>query len=102
MPRCLGASGSVRTSRNPQSQNWACEFQTFCPFTTNSSPSRSARMPSPARSLPAPGSLNSWQKASSPDSSPGTKRSFCCSVPCRSSVGPSMAMVAPMNPGHSS
>jgi hypothetical protein len=38
---------------------------TFCPFTTHSSPSRSARVDSPATSEPAPGSLKSWHQISS-------------------------------------
>jgi hypothetical protein len=33
--------------------------QTFCPFTTKTSPSRSALVERLARSLPEPGSLNS-------------------------------------------
>ena len=72
MPWCLGTSGSVRTSSMPRSQNCAAEFHTFWPVTTNSSPSRTARHARPARSQPAPGSLNSWHHASSPDSSRGT------------------------------
>ena len=61
MPWCLGTSGLVRVSSMPQLQNCAAEFQTFCPVTTNSSPSRTARVARLARSDPAPGSLNSWQ-----------------------------------------
>ena len=38
---------------------------TFCPLSTHSSPSRSARVESPATSDPAPGSLNSWHQISS-------------------------------------
>ncbi|CAM5467705.1 hypothetical protein SGRI78S_04420 [Streptomyces griseus subsp. griseus] len=34
MPRCFGASGSVRTSSSHQSATSACEVQTFCPVTT--------------------------------------------------------------------
>ena len=56
MPRCLGASGSVRTRQNIQSANCAFEVQTFWPLTTNSSPTSSARVLSDARSEPEPGS----------------------------------------------
>src|ERR671923_65070 len=49
MPLCLGTSGLVRASRMPQSLCWAPEFHTFCPSTTNSSPSRTARVRTPAR-----------------------------------------------------
>jgi len=66
MPRCFGTSGSVRASRIPKSAWCAPEFHTFCPFTTHSSPSRTARVVSPARSEPAPGSEKSWHQISSP------------------------------------
>ena len=59
MPLCLGTDGSVRQIRMPKSACCAEEFQTFCPLTTHSSPSRTARVPRVARSLPASGSLNS-------------------------------------------
>ena len=44
----------------PQSARCANEFHTFWPLTTHSSPSRTAVVVRPARSEPAPGSLNSW------------------------------------------
>ena len=56
MPRCFGASGSVRTRQNIQSAYCAPEVQIFCPFTTKSSPTISARVRSEARSEPEPGS----------------------------------------------
>ncbi len=56
MPRCFGASGSVRASMNIQSARWAPEVQIFWPLMTYSSPSRTARVCSDARSDPAPGS----------------------------------------------
>ena len=71
MPRCLGASGSVRAMRIPKRASWASEVQIFWPVTTHSSPSRTARVVSDARSEPAPGSLKSWHQISSPDSSRG-------------------------------
>ena len=66
MPLCLGRSASVRASRSPKRERCASVVQTFWPFTTHSSPSRTARMASPATSEPAPGSLNSWHQTSSP------------------------------------
>ncbi len=33
MPRCFGASGSVRTSSSQKSATWACEVQIFWPVT---------------------------------------------------------------------
>ena len=59
IPRCFRASGSERAINSPHSQNCAPELQTFWPLMTHSSPSCSALHPSPARSLPAPGSENS-------------------------------------------
>ena len=56
MPRCLGASGSVRTSANIMFESCAPEVQIFCPLITKSSPSRTARVCSEARSEPEPGS----------------------------------------------
>ena len=87
---CLGASGSVRASRMPHSARWAADVHTFCPVTTHSSPSRSARVVMLARSEPASGSLNSWHHTSSPRSMGARYRSFCASVPWTSSVGPTM------------
>ena len=65
-PLCLGTSGSVRATSIPRSAMWASVFQTFWPLTTHSSPSRTARVASDARSEPAPGSLKSWHQTSSP------------------------------------
>src|SRR5436190_7153637 len=76
----------------PSSLWCAPELQTFCPSTTHSSPSRTARVRSPARSDPAPGSLNSWHHTSSPRRSAGRYRCFCASVPCAISVGPTIPM----------
>jgi hypothetical protein len=56
-PLCFGAAGSVRTRVKIQSPKRPSEVQIFCPLTTNSSPSRTARVRSEARSLPASGSL---------------------------------------------
>ena len=57
MPLCFGASGSVRTKVRMTSAWWAPEVHTFWPLTTKWSPSSTARVRRPARSLPAPGSL---------------------------------------------
>ena len=74
MPLCLGRSTSVRARSIP---NWAvsaAEFQTFWPETIHSSPSRTARVATLARSEPEPGSLNSWHQAASPVAIGPTKR----------------------------
>ena len=49
MPLCLGTSGSVRAIRIAQSLCWAPDVQTFWPFTTKDSPSRSARLFKPCK-----------------------------------------------------
>ena len=88
MPRCASASGSVRASRMPHCATCARVVHTFWPLTTYSSPSRMARVASDERSLPAPGSLNSWHQISEPSSRPGNQRCCWASVPATSSVGP--------------
>ena len=60
-PACLGTFGSVRATRIAICAFWAPDVHTFCPLTIQSSPSRTARVASDARSDPAPGSLNNWQ-----------------------------------------
>ena len=90
IPRCFGTSGSVRARRMAQSLCWASEVHTFCPFTTQVSPSGSARVRRPARSDPAPGSLNSWHQTSSPRRMARRWSDFCSSVPHASSVGPTI------------
>ena len=77
---------------------WAPELHTFCPFTTHSSPSRSARVARLARSEPAPGSLNSWHQTSSPRSMGGRYRARCSSVPWPIRVGPAMPMATANRP----
>ena len=69
MPLCLGRSGFVRATMSPNEEMWANVVHTFCPLSTHSSPSRSARVDKPATSEPAPGSLNSWHQISSLENS---------------------------------
>ena len=87
MPLRFGTSGSVRASSTPKSARCAHVVHTFWPVTTHSSPSRSARVASDARSEPAPGSLNSWHHISSLRTIGGRNRSRCSSVPCANSAG---------------
>ena len=66
MPRCLEpASGSVRTMAKIQSPCMALVVQTFWPFTTQESPSSTARVLMAARSEPAPGSEKPWHQMTS-------------------------------------
>ena len=100
MPRCLGASGSVRTRQNIRSACCAPDVQIFWPFTTNSSPTISARVRSDARSEPEPGSEYPWHQISSAASIFGRYWRRCSSVPCAMSVGPTIWMpIIPMMPG---
>jgi hypothetical protein len=61
MPRCFGASRSVRANTKHQSLHAASDVHTFCPLSTHWAPSgpsaRSPRVDRLARSLPASGSL---------------------------------------------
>ena len=97
-PLCFGTPGSVRVMARPQSANRAPDVQTFWPFSTHSSPSRTARVVTPARSLPADGSLNSWQPSSSIRIRGRTKRSACSGVPHVAMVG----AIRPIDVGGSS
>ena len=56
-PWCLGTSQSERATSSPWVACPAPEVHTFWPVITQSSPSRSARVWTAARSEPAPGSL---------------------------------------------
>ena len=87
MPRCLGASGSVRTSSSHQSATCASVVQIFWPVMTQSSPSRTAVVRSDARSEPASGSEKPWHQMSSPRRIRGSSAVFWSSVPCAMSGG---------------
>ena len=87
IPACLGTSGSVRQMANPQGERLAVDVHTFWPSMTHSSPSRTALVDRPARSLPAPGSENSWQQNSSQCANRATHRSRCSGVPNFSIAG---------------
>ena len=95
----MGTSGSVRATSSPHTAWCADEVQTFWPFTTQPSPSRTARVPSAARSLPAPGSLNSWHHTCRPVHSALSQRCFCSSVPCVEIVGAAMPSPMPIRSG---
>src|SRR3954453_6410712 len=69
---------------------WAKVVQTFCPVTTHSSPSLTARVFSEARSEPDSGSENPWHQISSPVRIGSRLRSFCSSLPWVITTGPPM------------
>ncbi len=87
---------SVRAMRIPHLENWAPEVHTFCPFTTHSSPSRTALAWTLARSDPEPGSLKSWHQTALPVTMSGRKRSFCSSVAWSAIVGPAIMTPIPL------
>ncbi len=96
MPACFTTSGLVRASRKPYSENWALELQIFWPVTSQSSPSRTAFVDSPARSEPAPGSLNSWQHSRSVRRKARANCSRCWSVPNTLTAAPTRPVVTEM------
>lgn len=83
--------GSVRAGRMAQSADAAPLVHTFCPVTTQPSPSRSARVRRLARSDPASGSEISWHHRCSPPRMPGRNRSRWAAVPQAMSVGPTIS-----------
>src|SRR5579884_4304228 len=95
MPRCFGTSQSVRARSMARSARAAPVFHTFWPFTTHSSPCNSAVVVRPARSEPAPGSLNSWHHFSSPVSADPRKRARSASGPCARMVGAARPVAVP-------
>src|SRR5204863_89494 len=90
MPACFGASGPVRTRSRHQSAKCALLDHTFCPLTTQWSPSRRARQRSEARSEPAFGSEKPRHQTWSAGRMGGSQRACCAGVPKRMRVGPTM------------
>ena len=87
----------MRQSSIPHFESCATVVQTFWPLTTHSSPSRTARVASPATSEPAPGSLNSWHQISWLHASGRRSRCFISSVPHAMTVGPPIPMPMMLN-----
>ena len=65
-PLCFGALGSLRVTRMAHVGPVGARRPDLLAVDTQSSPSRTARVRSPARSEPAPGSEKSWHQTSSP------------------------------------
>ena len=97
-PLCFGTSGSVRATSIPRWAMCASVFQTFWPFTTHSSPSRTARVASEARSDPAPGSLKSWHQISSPVKSGRSNRAAVSGSAWPTIVGAARKRPKPFQP----
>ena len=74
---------------------WALVFHTFCPLTIQSSPSRTAVACRPARSDPAPGSLNSWHHVRAPVRVDRRYRRLSSSLPWSWIVGAASQNPAP-------
>ena len=79
-----------------QSAMCANDDHTFWPLTTNTSPRRSIRVRTAARSEPASGSEKPWHQISSAERIFARCACFCSSVPCTMIVGP--AMPRPITP----
>ena len=88
MPACFLASGSVRTRVKIQSPYWPSVVQVFWPLTTQSSPSLTAVVRSPARSEPASGSEKPCDQKMSMFAVLGRNSFFCSSVPNWAMTGP--------------
>ena len=91
-PRGPEVPASVRARHSPQRANWAYDVHTFWPETCHPPSVASARVDSPDRSDPAPGSLKSWHQISSALAIGRSQRAHCSSVPCASRVGPARLM----------
>ena len=99
IPRCFGASGSVRVSSIIQSARCASVVQILPPLITRSSPSRTARVLRDAKSEPDSGSLYPWHHCTSPRATGGRCVRFCSSEPWIISVGPSIRTPKISRPG---
>ena len=85
--RPLSARGAVRTSSTIRSECSVREINTFWPFTTKSSPSRTAVVRMREVSVPLVGSVTPKAcNRSLPAAISGSKRRFCSSLPCLSRV----------------
>ena len=74
-------SGLVLTTTMTRSHIWPFEMKVFWPEMTYSSPSRTARVRMPCRSLPVPGSVIAMAQTVSPATMRGSHFFFCSSVP---------------------
>ena len=99
MPRCFGASGSVRARRMPHWEWLAQVDQIFWPLTMYSSPSRTACVRREARSLPASGSEKSWVHSAEPSRMLGSHRCCCSGVPPATMVGPAHPIAIALSGG---
>ena len=77
-----------------QSASRAIDVHTFWPVIDQPPSTRSARVDSEARSLPAPGSENIWHQLTSPRSEGPMKRSCCSGLPCATRVGKTQPAIA--------
>src|ERR1700761_8981819 len=86
------AVGSVRVTTMTRSALMPEEMNVLAPDSTQSSPSRSAWVRTPARSLPAPGSLIAIAPMRSPAANPGSQRCCCAGVLSEIRYGATMSL----------
>src|ERR1700744_328597 len=86
------AVGSVRVTTMTRSALMPEEMNVLAPDRTQSSPSRSAWVRIPARSLPAPGSLIAIAPIRSPAANPGSQRCCCSGVLSEIRYGATMSL----------
>ena len=80
MPR-EPASGSVRATTITRSELMPLVMNVLAPLSTQASPSLTATVRMPCRSLPAPGSVIAIAPMHSPVAMGGSHRAFCSCVP---------------------
>ncbi len=95
MPGAPGCGSAVRANTTNRSAIGALVMNRFCPSMTQSSPSRRARVRSPAGFDPAPGSVSANEATTSPEAICSSHRFFCSSVPKPTSTCPAMPLLVP-------
>src|SRR6185437_13003884 len=88
-------SESVRATTMTRSDWMPFVMKVLAPLRTQWSPSRTAVVRTPCRSLPAPGSVIAIAPMHSPDAMPGSQRASCSSVPRSTMYGIAMSSWRP-------
>ena len=81
MPVPDSSAGRVRAKTRNSPATGALVMNRFGPLMTQSSPSRTARVRSPAGFEPAPGSVSANDATTSPEAIRSSQAAFCASVP---------------------
>ena len=95
MPVPDSSAGRVRANTTNRSADGALVMNRFCPSMTQSSPSRTAVVCSPAGLEPAPGSVSANEATTAPEASRPSQAAFCSSVPKFTSTCPAIPLLVP-------